>query len=414
MKLLIYSISSPHELTGIGKYNGELTEWFRANGHQVDVLTSLPYYPYWEIYKEYNDDLYKVERSENGTIYSVRLPVSKNVSSLRRILIDLVLMLKTLIRAPLLSMKNRYDIIVLILPPLAIFPVAILSKYFGGSKLHVHIQDFQIEAVREMKLMPSPVLTVLEYIEKLCFYFADLVTSISENMVEHAKDKTLGTSTLTEVFENWADTEVIKPIEEKSYLKKKHGFTEDTFLVVYSGNIGEKQKVDQILPVAKALQNQIEIQILILGEGANKYKLVEKINKLKLNNVTISNLVPKTELNLMLNGSDAQLILQRKESSDSFLPSKYINILSAGVPSVVNANEGTELYKIITKNNTSILVPPEDTLKMKEAILELYKNQNLRKKLSNNSRTFILQKFGKDMVLKRLINNYDKLLSIKN
>ena len=412
MKILLYSISSPHEITGIGKYNGELVEWLWENGHQADVMSTLPYYPYWEIYDEYKSDSYKVEEGKSGKIYSVRLPVSKNVSSLRRVWMDLVLMLKTCFRVFYLSIKNRYDVIVLVLPPLSIFPVAILAKYISGAKLHVHIQDLQIEAAREMNLLPGPLLSILEQIEKICFYFVDFVTSISDNMVAQVRNKISRSSIKIEVIENWADTESIQPIEENKWLKHEYGFSEDTFLVVYSGNIGEKQGVEQILPVAKELkQREQNIQILILGDGANKEQLLVKSNEMKLNNVTYGNLVPKEKLNLMLNGSDVQLILQRKEATDSFLPSKYINILSAGVPSIVTAHPQTELHKIVTSNKTSLLIYPEKSALLAKAIRTLATKNCLREELAENSRRFACQKFGKDSILKRLINHYKNLIS---
>lgn len=410
MKILLYSISSPHEITGIGKFNGELVEWFWENGHQTDVMTTLPYYPYWEIYEEYRNVSYKIEKRKEGNIYSVRLPVSKNVSSLRRVWMDLVLMLKTCLRVPYLSIKNRYDVIVLVLPPLSIFPVAILAKYAGGAKLHVHIQDLQIEAARELSLFPDPLLRILERIEKTCFYFADFVTSISDNMVEQVKMKNIGPANKTEVIENWADTESIQPIAEKNWLKKEYGFSEKTFLIVYSGNIGEKQGLGQILSVAKSLEEFKKIKLLILGDGAYKEELLNKSKRMDLSNLSFGKLVPKEYLNLMLNGSDIQLVIQTKHATDSFLPSKYVNILSAGVPSIVTANEKTELHKIVDENKTSLIVEPENQDQLTNAILKLYRNIELRETLSINSRKFAVEKFGRDFILNRLMNYYREIV----
>jgi len=50
MKFLIYSINYSPELTGIGKYNGEMAEWLIKQGHEVRVVTAYPYYPDWEVH----------------------------------------------------------------------------------------------------------------------------------------------------------------------------------------------------------------------------------------------------------------------------------------------------------------------------------------------------------------------------
>ena len=48
-KILLYSINFAPELTGIGKYTGELAAWLAARGHAVRVVTAPPYYPAWKI-----------------------------------------------------------------------------------------------------------------------------------------------------------------------------------------------------------------------------------------------------------------------------------------------------------------------------------------------------------------------------
>lgn len=377
----------------------------------MDVLTTLPYYPYWEIYEGYRGRNYWVELNDMGAIYSVKLPVSKNVSSLRRVMMDSTLGLKTLFRLPYLSNKNKYDVVLMVLPPITLFPSAILGKLTGRAKLHVHVQDLQLEVARELKLLPGPLITGLEFVEKSFFRSADLVTTISQNMAEQVAAKITDSSTTVDVIENWADTDAIKPVEEKNWLKKEYGCHEESLFVVYSGNIGEKQGVEQILPAAELLEKEnADIQLLILGDGASKETLLEKSRAMNLTNIRFGDLVPKEKLNLMLNGSDVQLILQKQASADSFLPSKYINILSAGIPSVVTANGGTELYNIAKGGNTSLLVEPEQPQQLCDAILKLCRDKKLRQELSGNARTYAVNHFGQDAILGRLVQRYEEIL----
>ena len=52
MKILIFGINYSPELTGIGKYTGEMGSWLALQGHDVNVVTAVPYYPEWEVHKE--------------------------------------------------------------------------------------------------------------------------------------------------------------------------------------------------------------------------------------------------------------------------------------------------------------------------------------------------------------------------
>jgi hypothetical protein len=49
MKILVYGINYSPELTGIGKYTGEMVEWMASQGHDVRVITAPPYYPEWKV-----------------------------------------------------------------------------------------------------------------------------------------------------------------------------------------------------------------------------------------------------------------------------------------------------------------------------------------------------------------------------
>src|ERR1700745_443166 len=54
LRILLHGINYSPELTGIGKYSGEMAEWLAAHGHDVRVVTAPPYYPAWKVRKDYN------------------------------------------------------------------------------------------------------------------------------------------------------------------------------------------------------------------------------------------------------------------------------------------------------------------------------------------------------------------------
>ena len=49
------------ELTGIGKYTGELAAWLVAQGHEVRVVTAPPYYPAWSVSAGYSGSRWQRE-----------------------------------------------------------------------------------------------------------------------------------------------------------------------------------------------------------------------------------------------------------------------------------------------------------------------------------------------------------------
>jgi len=62
VRILIYGLNYAPELTGIGKYTGEMSSWLAARGHDVHVVTAPPYYPAWKIRDDYRGKLYRTEK----------------------------------------------------------------------------------------------------------------------------------------------------------------------------------------------------------------------------------------------------------------------------------------------------------------------------------------------------------------
>ena len=58
LKILIYGINFAPELTGVGKYTGEMAAWLAAAGHEVRVITAPPYYPDWNVGDGHRGDRY--------------------------------------------------------------------------------------------------------------------------------------------------------------------------------------------------------------------------------------------------------------------------------------------------------------------------------------------------------------------
>ncbi|HED14092.1 MAG TPA: hypothetical protein ENI62_10660 [Gammaproteobacteria bacterium] len=62
MRLLIYGLNYAPEMTGVGKYTGEMAAWLAARGHEVEVICGLPHYPQWKLDAAYADGHSRVEQ----------------------------------------------------------------------------------------------------------------------------------------------------------------------------------------------------------------------------------------------------------------------------------------------------------------------------------------------------------------
>ena len=162
MKILIYGINYSPELTGVGKYTGEMSEWMAKKGHQVKIITAPPYYPEWKISSKYEN---KYSRSFEKNIEIIRCPiyVPKRRSPVLRILHLISFSLSSF----LYVLKNIWwkpDVVIQVIPTIFCSAQTLLLCKFSGAKSIIHIQDYEIDAMYGLSMMKNKYLKKIIYI----------------------------------------------------------------------------------------------------------------------------------------------------------------------------------------------------------------------------------------------------------
>lgn len=379
-----------------------MIQYLSERQHDTTLLTTLPYYPEWKLLNGYRNKIYSEEYFGKCKIIRVWSYLSSNLTTSTRILKELTFYLLSLI--VLVKKKfNGYqpDIIIYIAPPF--FLPLVARSLFSSSKHAYHIQDLEIDAAIELGLLPRFLQKALIKVEKKVLDKMNIITTISHAMMGAIKKK--GIYNNVYLFPNWADSLNVFP-KSSTWLHEDLGLNTNKKLIVYSGNIGEKQGLERILYVAKRLEKINELHFVIIGEGSFKDKLISIYNSLDLSNVSFRGLVEKSQLNKMLNSSFIQLVLQKEGKSNSFFPSKLANILAAGIPSVVTAEEGSGLHSIININKCGITAGYTDE-EITDSILQLYENTSKYDVISSNSIKYANEFMDKNQIL----SSYEKLIT---
>ncbi|HEX8546122.1 MAG TPA: WcaI family glycosyltransferase [Cytophagaceae bacterium] len=399
MKILVYGINYTPELTGIGKYTGEMCAWLASRGHRVEVITAMPYYPQWKVNSKYRGKWWFTEMIDKVKVHRCPLYVPAKVSGSTRIVHEISFM----VSSTLFWMSNffkKYDCVIAICPPLlsGIFPR--LYNIVWKKPFIYHIQDLQLDAAKELGLIKNRFfLKILELIESHLVNNANTVSSISAGMKNNILKKGVKESAYFSL-PNWVDTDFIKPVDKNNPLKKRLGFAEEDKIVLYSGNIGEKQGLELLIEVAENFKDQPEVFFVFVGEGAYKAKLIEVVTEKNLKNVKFFSLQPYEDLPYLLGLADVHLVLQKKVASDLVLPSKLMSVLSAGGLAIVSATENTTLYNLITNEKMGIIVEPENSTALSKAIEgALFANNET---LKANARSFALRDLHIDHILGKL------------
>jgi colanic acid biosynthesis glycosyl transferase WcaI len=382
MRILIIGINYAPELTGIGKYTGEMAEWLAATDHEVRVVTAPPYYPQWQVAKDYKAWCYKrefasgkkKEEREKLVVWRCPLWVPARPSGLKR-LVHLGSFALSCFPVMLRYLFWRPHVVLVIEPPLMCAPAALLVSKLCRAKSWLHVQDFEVDAAFDLGILPSGYLRrMILSVERSLMRLFDRVSTISPNMLDRLTSKGVAQDK-SFLFPNWVDTQLVYPLESPVQMRTELNIPTGSIIALYSGNMGEKQGLEIVLEAASQLVTKLEIQFVLCGDGAVKKKLFDAYGHLP--NVIWLALQPVDRLNDLLNMADIHLLPQRADVADLVMPSKITGMLASGRPVLATADSGTQVAQLVT--TCGKVVEPGNTQMFVQGLLELANDPQQRK-----------------------------------
>ncbi|NNH76953.1 glycosyltransferase WbuB [Acinetobacter sp. ANC 5380] len=409
MKILFYGINFAPELTGIGKYTGEMAQWFAEQGHDVRVITALPYYPAWKVSENYKN-AYVTEQWKDVTIYRTPLWVPEQPSGLKR-LIHLASFAFLSIPTLLKQWSWKPDVVWVVEPPLMCAPAAVTFAKMVGAKSWLHVQDYEVNAAFDMGLIKAKWLRgFVESCERWLMRCFDRVSSISGQMVKLAQQKGIDKSKIIS-FPNWVDISAIEPLNDISPYRAELGISEDTIVALYSGNMGGKQGLEILAETAQIIEQKgiVNIQFVFCGNGAGRANLEAGCAGLK--NVLFLDLQPFERLGELLGLADIHLLPQRTDAADLVMPSKLTGMLASGKTVLATATIDTELGHVVAEEaKCGLIVAPEESDEMAEAIIKLSNDSDSRFIFGNNGRQYAESKLDKNTILRKFEQDLVRVL----
>jgi colanic acid biosynthesis glycosyl transferase WcaI len=397
LRLLIHGINYAPELVGIGRYTGELGAWLRARGHAVTVLTAPPYYPEWRVPAAYWRPAWRREWLDGVEVLRAPLYTPARVTGKGRVLHELSFGASCLAWWPSLWARP-WDAVLAICPLLQSGLVPALLAGRQKIPFIFHVQDLQLDAARELAILQQPFLfALLARLEGFLFGRAQAVTTISRAMAARIKAKGVPPERV-HLLPNWADLEDIRPGQRRNALRRELGLDAE-IMVLYAGNMGEKQGLELILAAAARTRHHPGIRYVLAGEGPARQRLMERAQKLALDTVRFLPLQLRERFPLLLAAADIHLVVQKDQASDLVMPSKLGNILAAGRPFIATARQETELGRVTIESQAGLLVPPGNAGSLAQAIVNLARKPATRKKMRVKARKFAEAHWERDKIM---------------
>lgn len=408
LRILIHGINYAPELTGIGKYTGEMAEWLSAQGCLVRVVTVPPYYPAWQVAEGYRAYRYYSEFSKGVEVWRCPVWVPQRPSGLSR-LAHLASFAGSSFPVLLSQIRWRPHVVIAIAPALISAPFSLLTARLSGAKSWLHLQDFEVDAAVNLGMLPGVQIVTrpIYLLERWLFQLFDVISTISGRMCQRLEGKRVSPEKIV-FFPNWVDTGQIHPLQHRGKMfRDELGIPRYAKVVLYSGNMGFKQGIECLLDAARLLQGEKDIHFVLCGEGAARSGLQQSYRDLP--NVRFFPLQPLDKLNELLNMADVHVVPQRADAADLVMPSKLTGILASGGVVIATAWQGTGLAQEIEKAG-GILVEPENPDMLAREIETLIRDDDRKSSISQKAREYATIHLDKDKILNGFLGEINSLL----
>lgn len=302
--------------------------------------------------------------------------------------------------AKALHLRRPYDAIWSIMAAYAGFAAMFFKSSFPEVKYILTLQEGDpIDYIKKRTRFVSPLF-------KRIFTKADVVQAISNYLADYAR--AMGYAGEVEVIPNGVDIEFFSRPDDS--LKKVLGKREDEIFLITTSRLVKKNGIKDVIKAMAILPPNV--RFIVVGEGPDLSQLLKLAWELKVDRrVQFVGHVTYEDVPKYLAASD---IFIRPSLSEGF-GNSFIEAMAAGLPVVATPVGGIVdfLYDPEANPNispTGLFVKPEDPVTIREQIMRLIEDEELRETLIKNAREMVEERYQWNFVaqeIKKLV--FDKV-----
>ncbi|MHC1738432.1 MAG: N-acetyl-alpha-D-glucosaminyl L-malate synthase BshA [Ignavibacteriaceae bacterium] len=206
-----------------------------------------------------------------------------------------------------------------------------------------------------------------------------------------------------EVIPNFIDTELFRPFNGESEMKKNLAPNGEKVLVHVS-NFRTVKRVQDTIRILERINKDVNTKLLLVGDGPDRGECERLSRELNLTDKVVF-LGKQEALVEILTCADLFLIPSQSESFGL----SALEAMSCGLP-VISSSVGG-LPELVVHNQTGFISEIGDIDRMAKYTLDLLTNEKKYKTFSENSRKRAVENFRIDKVIPMYEDYYEKVLS---
>ena len=310
MKIAVLCPHFEPDVAPTGEVITRIVHELAARGHELHVVTALPWYKNHAIDAGWGGKLVRHETTSWGRITRVHpFPQADKRSIPKRALSFAGF---TALSGIVGSIGGRVDVVLAMSPPLTLGLAGDLMSLCRRAPLVFNIQDvFPDVAVELGALKNDRIIRAAQALEKWCYRRSDAVTVLSDDLADNLRAKVTrqsGGPAKIRVIPNFVDTELVRPMDRMTPYRRELGIGDEP-VVMYAGNIGFSQSLELVLSAAQTfLTQEIRATFLINGAGSARSHFEEMATSMRLTNVRFGDFQPRERIAEVLATGDVHCV----------------------------------------------------------------------------------------------------------
>ena len=224
---------------------------------------------------------------------------------------------------------------------------------------------------------------------------ADRVVVVSPAFKDHLVRYCMVPAAKIDIVENGVETDLFRfdPPDKEARKQLK---IEDRFLICYIGTMGNAHGLETLIAAAEELQTVApNAMFLLIGEGAEKKRIVELAAARRLANLRFLGQQPREFIPAYVSAADLCLVMLKKtELFKTVIPTKMLEYMACERPVIV-AVDG-QARQIVEEADAGVYAEPENSKALVQAILDLAANPERRRQMGANGRSHIVNKLSRE------------------
>jgi colanic acid biosynthesis glycosyl transferase WcaI len=397
VKILYVSQYFPPEMGAPAARAAELSRHWARMGHEVTVLTGFPNHPTGVVPEEWRSRLHQLRYTE--TVDGVRvvrtwlwpLPNRKAHERIRNYT-------SFCVSAAVSGLAlNKADVIIATSPQLLCALSGWWLAFWKRVPFVFEVRDLWPESLAAVGAGSEETLLhrTLGAIAGFLYRRADRIVVVSPAFKEHLIRHWNVPAARISIVENGVETDLFRLVPAAMEVRKQLRL-EGRFLICYIGTMGNAHGLETLIAAAEELRTALpNAMFLLIGEGAEKERIVELALARGLTNIQFLGQQPREQIPAYISAADLCLVMLKKtELFKTVIPTKLLEYMACERPVIV-AVDG-QSRELVEEADAGMFVEPENSKSLVTAVLDLAEDHERRRRMGANGRQYIINKCSRE------------------